>query len=107
MPRFSLSVRMQVGLLGILGVLGVLLTGGLHLADKSRTEALQSAADHATEVRRLTSSIDTGLLQARRAEKDFLLRLDERYAKRHGDVLKTVETELATLDTELGAVAGS
>ena len=47
------------------------------------------------------SRIETLFLQARRAEKDFLLRKDLKYLTRHGDIQTDLDGEIATLLTEL------
>lgn len=69
----SIGSKLRRGL-GVLFLL-VLVTGGVSLLGLLRVEAeLESAIDHGLEIERLANRVETSLLQARRREKDFLLR---------------------------------
>ncbi len=48
--------------------------------------------------------LSTFLLEARRAEKDFLLRLDEKYAVRHAEVMNSATSSLARFEQGLAAL---
>jgi len=43
------------------------------------------------------NEIAKGVLQARRREKDFLLRSDSKYVSQHGEILRAIQQELARL----------
>ncbi len=71
------GIGCQVALLGLIGIIGVLTIAGIdrwgdNLVD--RADATMSAAIHARD---LETKIQIQLLQARRGEKNFLLRHDQ------------------------------
>jgi methyl-accepting chemotaxis protein len=47
------------------------------------------------DLERKMGEIERGLLQARRNEKDFLLRVDEKYVGRHTDVMSAIKAHVA------------
>ncbi|MFY0648376.1 methyl-accepting chemotaxis protein [Sulfitobacter geojensis] len=47
------------------------------------------------DLERKMGEIERGLLQARRNEKDFLLRVDEKYVGRHTDVMSAIKVHVA------------
>ncbi|WP_386626404.1 hypothetical protein [Sulfitobacter geojensis] len=47
------------------------------------------------DLERKMGEIERGLLQARRDEKDFLLRVDEKYVGRHTDVMSAIKVHVA------------
>src|SRR5664279_2672224 len=78
MGSFSLRLTHKIAAIGIVGVAGVILTGGIHFYGESATAVHREAAGKARAMFELNSKIEIGLLEGRRAEKDFLLRNDAR-----------------------------
>ncbi len=83
-----LGLRKQIGLLGLLGALGVAAIGGVFVIGTAQQAAFEAFSEHADRLERGATGIETGFLQARRAEKDFLLRADEALVARHGEVMQ-------------------
>lgn len=80
------AIGTKIVLVGLIGSIGLALTGGMYLRGvRYQTEA-HSKANQATQLSDLMSAINVQFLEARRAEKDFLLRSDEVYSKRHAKV---------------------
>jgi len=77
-------------------VLGAAIAGKLAL--DRRTAAEMAGNQHLLQS---VSRIEALFLQARRAEKDFLLRKDQKYLTRHSDIRTGLEREIAALLTAL------
>lgn len=76
-------------------ILGFILIATLIYLDEISSASTRHAQVHAEHVRDTVTKIEIEFLQARRAEKDFLLRADLKYAKRHA---ATVEEASANFD---------
>jgi methyl-accepting chemotaxis protein len=84
------SLKLQIGVIGAAATAGMLLVGGIFAAGQSALGRDQAAMDAVYNLRQLTNSLNVELLEMRRAEKDFFLRRDDKYAERHrvvGDAL--------------------
>ena len=77
--------------IGILGVIGVLAVGGVYLVGNGEALHFGTEAQKANEIGRQALKLDAALLNARRAEKDFLLRSDTKYSDSHAEISGTVE----------------
>ena len=88
----NLRIRLshKIAAIGAIGVLGLAIVGGLYLFGSWTQARSQKNAEDASAIAMLTSKLSNQMLQARRAEKDFLLRRDDRYAKNHGEDVKIV-----------------
>jgi methyl-accepting chemotaxis protein len=93
LSRFSLKV--QIGLVGAVGVLGLLVVGGAYVSGESALGRIKATLELADTADTLIKDVALDLLEARRNEKDFLLRRAERYVEAQG---KSVATVLALLD---------
>ncbi|MFL6819231.1 MAG: methyl-accepting chemotaxis protein, partial [Bradyrhizobium sp.] len=76
MSVFSLRLTQKINAIAVIGVAGVILAGGIHFYGESATAVYRDAAENARSIFELSKRIDVELLEARRAEKDFLLRND-------------------------------
>ncbi|MBR0852130.1 HAMP domain-containing protein [Bradyrhizobium diazoefficiens] len=101
----SLSLRLthKITAIGIVGVVGVVLIGGIHLYGEKAIAVWRAAAERAREVFELNNRVSIGLLETRRAEKDFLLRNDPAKAKQQAEL---VGAAVANLDNLRSKVAG-
>jgi methyl-accepting chemotaxis protein len=98
--RFGL--RQLILSLGLLGFVGIAAIVAIYFVSNAKLMHEQVYADQAAELGRLSLILDNGLLNARRAEKDFLLRTDERYVTRHAEVVATVLANLKGLEQNAG-----
>ncbi|WP_319801760.1 methyl-accepting chemotaxis protein [Rhodobium gokarnense] len=71
--------------------------GGVYLAGDNKAARYGDRAVKADEIGRQALLLDAALLNARRAEKDFLLRSDTQYADRHAEISQTVDSILAEI----------
>jgi methyl-accepting chemotaxis protein len=92
----------KLALIGAFAVGGLLLIGSIYWSGaRSEATAVKAAAD-ASALGSAMANLSIQMLMARRAEKDFLLRKDERYARDHAGIVKSVG---ATLEDIQGRVA--
>jgi len=96
-----LKVGQQIGLVGLLGILSVVAIAAVYGASSMRQAQLQEATDANAHLQRIVSSISINLLQARRAEKDFLLRQDVKYAQRMDELVPQLERHFHQANTIL------
>jgi methyl-accepting chemotaxis protein len=108
MSMLHVTLRHKIAAIGIVGVLGIVLIGAIYWVGASSQARFQETAERAAATAATNSSLYVALLEARRAEKDFLLRNDERYAQRQAEFAKTAATKLGELKQQLtgGALAG-
>jgi methyl-accepting chemotaxis protein len=92
-----MTLKTRIFLLAPLAVIGMLLVGSIFYF--GNTVEQQHRAELATiqELYALDQDIELSLLQARRAEKDFLLRSSESDALRHAEVTETVAARIELL----------
>jgi len=91
----------QIGILGVLGILGILLVEGINWQATNAVNASNAAATAARDTRDLEDHLQSLLLQARRHEKDFLLRHDEKSLTLHAAAMASIATTLASLEARL------
>jgi len=97
-----IGVKYQIGFVGLIGVMGLVAIGILYAI------GTESAADASRTVERSNSSLATlaelniDLLQARAAEKDFLLRRKEEHVAKHDAVLARFTIDAGALQNLVG-----
>jgi len=107
MPFLRVTLRHKIAAIGIVGVLGIILIGAIYWTGAASQARFQGSADRAAATAAANNSLYVALLEARRAEKDFLLRNDERYAQRQAEFAKAAAAKLGELKQQLsGELAG-
>ena len=92
-----LAINRQISLIGVLGVLGLVSVGVVSLIGKAqRATAEQEISDAAAALATL-SDIRIALLEARRSEKDFLLRHKDEYAQKQSSAVVVAGNEIRRL----------
>ena len=104
MRLFSLRLTHKITAIGVIGVIGVVLIGGIHLYGERTMGVYRNAAEDARAVFELNSRIAVELLEARRAEKDFLLRSDPVKAQRQAEISRQVVPDIETLRGKVAAL---
>jgi methyl-accepting chemotaxis protein len=99
--KFRFGLAYQILLIGGGGVFGILLVAGIYFVGESSLARFQKQADQAAAIGALTKDTEIKLLNTRRAEKDFLLRYDEKQIKRHGDLAQSIRDNLNGLKQQL------
>jgi methyl-accepting chemotaxis protein len=100
-----ISLRHQIFGIGLLGAIGVTALASVYMIGNSTVQEQRAAVDAATQLEHLIDEAEKGLLEARRAEKDFFLRSDEALASRHASVINTVKDELTKAEKQLSSSA--
>ncbi|MEQ9200096.1 MAG: methyl-accepting chemotaxis protein, partial [Rhodospirillales bacterium] len=91
-------IARKTGLISALSFVGLLLVASGYFAVRWYEAGIQQVRDRSDEAALVTRTLSENFLLARRAEKDFLLRLDEKYSESHrqisadvGELLKQLE----------------
>jgi methyl-accepting chemotaxis protein len=103
MNSFSLRLTHKITAIGVIGVIGVILVGGIHWYGETTMAAYRDAADKARAISELNRKVEVGLLEGRRAEKDFLLRNDLRKAETQIAIGKSVAADIDALRGKITA----
>jgi len=99
----SVRISMQVMLIGLIALVGFLVVGVIYVNSASNQGGFLETQLNESEGVRYVDTLNAGFLQARRSEKDFLLRKDMTYATQHGEIvsrLLPLFDELATIHQE-------
>src|SRR5690242_12734296 len=96
-----LTISRQITIVGVIGIAGLLAVGGIYEWSVVRQRAAEAVMARATANAGLDTDIQLGMLQARRHEKDFLLRRKLDYAELHAATMKTLGEKLAALGSTL------
>ena len=97
MRPFALRLSHKILLIGIVGILGLVVFGTIYLSGTASQEASRTIAEEARKVSVLNDRLGRDLLDARRAEKDFLLRRDEDSSKRHASLTANINGDIDRL----------
>src|SRR5690349_4582608 len=104
MRLFSLRLTHKITAIGVIGVIGVVLIGGIHLYGERAMGVYRDAAEDARTVFELNNRVAIALLEARRAEKDFLLRNDASKAQRQAEISRQVALDIDALRGKIAAL---
>src|SRR5579863_1032762 len=104
LSSFSLRLTHKISALGITGVAGVILVGSIHMYGESEMASYKKAAENARAVFELNGKVEIDSLEFRRAEKDFLLRNDQKKAELHDEIAKTVVSDISLLHAKVVAI---
>ena len=94
-----MRVGHQIRLIGLLALVGFVVVGGVSMAGSSQLETTLEVERLAVETAAVTEGIKYEFLTARRSEKGFLIRLQEKYVEKHGKISENVFAELDHLAT--------
>jgi methyl-accepting chemotaxis protein len=98
----NFSLKFQVGMIGAFASTGMLAVGAIYFTSQNTLVQYGSSLAAAEQLQDLATKANVELLEMRRAEKDFLLRKDEKYAQRHAELTQVFEQDLAKFGTTLG-----
>jgi len=103
MANIHFRLSHKIAAIGVVGVAGLAIVGGIYLFGEATQAQFQRVTTDALSTSRLTQKTMIDMLQARRAEKDFLLRSDEKYASRHHELTGGIVAALDTVKQQLQA----
>ncbi len=109
--QLNLRLSHKIAALGALGIVGLVLVGIIYSLGHASQEHYRRIAADTRDIADQIDKLAIDLLEARRAEKEFLLGLDERQVARHAELTKTIGDDLVTLkrlaaDPGYAAIAG-
>ncbi|WP_085909130.1 methyl-accepting chemotaxis protein [Kiloniella majae] len=94
----NLGIRFQILAICLFSLLGFIAVGGVYLISNQVQKGYLHTQDEARHVLELEERIDKNLLNARRREKDFLLRQDEKYVGQHAETMAKINQSLSELE---------
>jgi methyl-accepting chemotaxis protein len=95
LSRFRIAY--QIGLIGAIGVFGLLVVGIFYFTGLSVETKAQQDLARANDALSILGAVKVDLLEARRSEKDFLLRLSDDYVKKQAAAVDAFGKGAATL----------
>ena len=103
---FSLTIKQKLfGLVGVIMLASVIIAGVTYYGNHAREQA-RHEDDRVARIDRAMSEVQIGILQARRDEKDFLLRRDEKYLDKHKKTMLRLNEQLALLKDNIRSADG-
>jgi methyl-accepting chemotaxis protein len=97
MSGSSIRLTHKIMAIGFVGMIGLLAFGAIYQAGSWSQDSSRIVAVEGRSLSSLNQQISIKMLEARRAEKDFQLRRDESYAKRHAELSAGIERDLEKL----------
>ncbi|MBI5131683.1 MAG: HAMP domain-containing protein [Rhodopseudomonas palustris] len=92
-----LRLSHKINSIAAVGIAGVLALGGLYLIGSASQEAARSEDERARTLGDSNNRLQITMLEQRRAEKNFMIRKDEKYVGLYKDYAKTSSTILADM----------
>ena len=104
----SLSFSIRTAILSIVALATVIMLAliGLSFYTHAIRDDVQAEIERIEQLDRTIATLEIGFLQARRAEKDFLLRQEETYVSRHDQVTAALLETVSSAETQTSANAG-
>jgi methyl-accepting chemotaxis protein len=97
MIGLSLRLTHKVMAIALIGLLALLAFGAIYLVGSASQATSRAVAANVRALADLNRKLESDMLDARRAEKDFQLRRDQAYARRHADISRDIGRELTEL----------
>jgi methyl-accepting chemotaxis protein len=97
----NLRIGRQIFALGVVGLLGTLFIGGVSWWGTTQANMSAATSAAARDARHIDEGVQVALLQARRHEKDFLLRSDQKLLSAHAEAVEGAQRGIDTLITRL------
>ena len=101
--NFNLRLSHKINSIAALGIAGLLVLGGVYFAGNASQDAARGRDDNARSLRELQGKVFDTILKLRRAEKDFLLRKEEKYVQLHHKLSEEVKVDLAEMQHQAAA----
>src|SRR6201994_2431130 len=101
--RLRLRLTYKVAAIGAVGVIGVGAIGAIYLPGAPRQEHFRADAAGLQAASAAAKTLAVDLSNAQRAEKDFLLRSEEKFATRHAALVADIKNDLPALQQRLDA----
>lgn len=93
MSGFSVRLTHRIMAIGAVGLIGLLTVGAIYEAGNLSQDTSRALAVNARAMADLNKQLSIEMLEARRAEKNFQSRRDERYAKTHAELVGVINRD--------------
>ena len=93
----NLRIRTQILLISVTALIGFAIICLIYFANQVHIASLEEELQSVTRQQELTQAARYDFLNARRREKDFLIRLDEKYIGQHADTVGRIRQNLEQL----------
>jgi methyl-accepting chemotaxis protein len=100
LSRFSL--RYQIGSLVVLAALILALSAAVLWAGRASSDVANGKAAHERAIFDQVTIAQVGMLDARRYEKDFIIRHSDTAVTKHAEIMRTVATALSAMGAAVG-----
>jgi methyl-accepting chemotaxis protein len=107
MTGFSLRLTHKIAAIGVIGVAGIILLGGINMYGESMLAVYRNAAEGARAIFELNNKVEIESLEGRRAEKDFLLRNDQKRAEAQVEISKAIASDIAALHEKVARLGNA
>jgi len=97
MSGFSIRLTHKILAIGVVGLIGLLAFGAIYQIGSWSQDTSRAVAADGRTVSDQNMRLSIKMLEARRAEKDFQLRRDETYSKRHSELSAAIDGDLERL----------
>ncbi len=101
--RFQLRLTHKIAAIGSVGVIGLAAVGVIYQQGTWSQDSARKAAEDARAISGLTKKISIEMLEARRDEKNFLLRKQDAYVKHHAQLSGAIGRDFDDLKTMVKA----
>lgn len=105
MPKLKLRLHFRIATkvlaFGLFSLLGLGAVGGLYMLQDIQSTAFRQTAANARMSADLAGILQTGALQLRRSEVEFLFTNNELHAARHGDQMRSVQSTIEQLTSRI------
>ncbi len=86
----NLKISIQIGIITAVALIGFVVVGTVLYVNLNETQRLTAEKQRVDDGHAITKAIGYEFLNARRREKDFLIRLDSKYVAAHGKVSASI-----------------
>nr|WP_041757802.1 HAMP domain-containing methyl-accepting chemotaxis protein [Bradyrhizobium sp. ORS 278] len=100
MKGLSLRLTHKIMAIGLIGLFALITFGAIYWTGSRTQDVSRALAAQARDIDDINNKLATDLLEARRAEKDFLLRRDPKYAARHTELSAAIQRDLEQLGSK-------
>src|SRR3954454_5104049 len=101
--HLHLRLTHKIAAIGCVGVIGLAAVGAIYQQGTWSQDSARNAADDARAIYRLTKRISIEMLEARRDEKNFMLRKQDSYVKHHAQLSGAIGRDFDELKTMVRA----
>src|SRR5262245_5833620 len=101
--RLRILLTHKIAAIGAIGVVGVAALGAIYHVGSSIQDHYRQVAERAQATLAQANALQVKLLESRRAEKDFLLSNDMKFASRHDELNSAIRADIDRLRQQAAA----